>query len=157
MSLKSKNGFSLVELMCVVAILGVLATIAMSRFAEFSIKAKQLEAKTNINFINTTVNSYYSENSSYHIGAVTIDNLSCSSNEYGISFYQCGTENMRYTYTIVGVAATATVQAIAPATSIFPGCTLTGPDAEGWVADNNEGRVINMINHFPLVSACSNY
>src|SRR5438045_2363834 len=70
-----KSGFSLVELMIVVAIIGILATIAVPNFTKFQAKAKQTNAKTELAGIYTAEKSFYSEYSSYnanlnHIGYI---------------------------------------------------------------------------------------
>jgi type IV pilus assembly protein PilA len=61
----NKKGFTLIELMIVVAIIGILAAIAIPDFLKFQAKAKQAEAKTNLGAIFTTQVAYYGENSSY--------------------------------------------------------------------------------------------
>jgi type IV pilus assembly protein PilA len=60
-TLREKKGFTLVELMIVVAILGILAAIAIPTFLEFRLKAKTAEAKSNLGAIRTAELSYFSE------------------------------------------------------------------------------------------------
>ena len=65
-SLKSnQGGFSLVELMIVVGIIGVLATLAMPRFRQFQAKAKMAEAKNNLTHIFTLQQSYHLDQNIY--------------------------------------------------------------------------------------------
>jgi type IV pilus assembly protein PilA len=61
--LKGKKGFTLIELMIVVAIIGILAAIAIPNFLRFQAKSKQSEAKTNLGGIFTAQISYFGENS----------------------------------------------------------------------------------------------
>jgi len=63
--LQSKKGFTLIELMIVVAIIGILAAIAIPNFLRFQAKSKQSEAKTNLGGIFTAQTSYFSENNRY--------------------------------------------------------------------------------------------
>ena len=49
----SQKGFTLIELMIVVAIIGILAVIAVPNFQKFQARAKQSEAKTNLKGIYT--------------------------------------------------------------------------------------------------------
>jgi len=51
--LKGKKGFTLIELMIVVAIIGILAAIAIPNFLKFQAKSKQSEAKSNLGAIFT--------------------------------------------------------------------------------------------------------
>jgi type IV pilus assembly protein PilA len=60
-----KGGFTLIELMIVVAIIGILAAIAIPNFLRFQLKAKTSEGKTNVAAIRTAEQSYFSEYGTY--------------------------------------------------------------------------------------------
>ncbi len=59
--LRGRKGFTLVELMIVVAIIGILAAIAIPNFMQFRLRAKTAEAKSNLGSIRTTELAYFSE------------------------------------------------------------------------------------------------
>jgi len=63
--LKGKKGFTLIELMIVVAIIGILAAIAIPNFLRFQAKSRQSEAKTNLGGIFTAQTAYLGENNRY--------------------------------------------------------------------------------------------
>jgi type IV pilus assembly protein PilA len=64
--MRNKKGFTLIELMIVVAIIGILAAIAIPNFLRFQAKSKQSEAKTNLKAIYTAETGYYGENNTYN-------------------------------------------------------------------------------------------
>jgi type IV pilus assembly protein PilA len=59
--LRNRKGFTLVELMIVVAIIGILAAIAIPNFLNFRLKAKTSEAKSNLGAIRSTEVAYFAE------------------------------------------------------------------------------------------------
>lgn len=61
-----KAGFSLVELMVVVAIIGILATIAVPNFTKFQAKAKQANAKSELSGLYTAQKAFFTEYNTYH-------------------------------------------------------------------------------------------
>jgi len=61
---KSK-GFTLIELMIVVAIIAILAAIAIPNYLRFAMKSKTAEATTNLGAIRTCEEAYYAEEDTY--------------------------------------------------------------------------------------------
>ena len=64
-SRKSQQGFTLIELMIVVAIIGILAAVAIPAFMDYMKKGKRSEAELNLNAIGKSAKTYYTENSQY--------------------------------------------------------------------------------------------
>ncbi len=63
--LHAKKGFTLIELMIVVAIIGILAAIAIPNFLKYQAKSKQSEAKMNLGSMGTSAESYHAEKDTY--------------------------------------------------------------------------------------------
>ncbi len=62
---RRNKGFTLIELMIVVAIIGILAAIAIPNFLRFQLKSKTSEGKVNLSAIRTAEESYLAEFGSY--------------------------------------------------------------------------------------------
>jgi prepilin-type N-terminal cleavage/methylation domain-containing protein len=59
--LKSKKGFTLIELMIVVAIIGILAAIAIPRFASMLERSREGATKGNLGALRSAVSIYYGD------------------------------------------------------------------------------------------------
>jgi type IV pilus assembly protein PilA len=86
-----KRGFTLIELMIVVAIIGILAAIAIPNFIKFQARSKQSEAKANLKAMFTAEKAFFLEK----------DRFSLLVGEVGFA----PERNNRYAY-YVGAAAT---------------------------------------------------
>jgi type IV pilus assembly protein PilA len=70
--MKKNKGFTLIELMIVVAIIAILAAIAIPNFLKFVAKTKRSEAKYNLEAIYKAQTSYFGEYDTYSSSFVTI-------------------------------------------------------------------------------------
>ena len=93
----NQKGFTLIELMIVIAIIGILAAIAIPNYLGYSCKAKQSEAKSSLGAIATCQEAYKAEFDTYRDGADTAALAN-------IGFAVKGTP--RYTYKVTGASAT---------------------------------------------------
>ncbi|MBN1621788.1 MAG: prepilin-type N-terminal cleavage/methylation domain-containing protein [Endomicrobiales bacterium] len=59
---KKAAGFTLIELMIVVAIIGILSAIAIPKFADLMRKTREGATKGNLGAIRSAINIYYGEN-----------------------------------------------------------------------------------------------
>ena len=60
-AVRRANGFTLIELMIVVAIIGILATVAVPSFSRYQNRARRAESFANLSSLGTAQKSYFAE------------------------------------------------------------------------------------------------
>jgi prepilin-type N-terminal cleavage/methylation domain-containing protein len=89
-TLNNEKGFSLIELMIVVAIIGILATIAVPNFNRMQAKAKQSEAKGLLSNVYTAEKTFFGEWSIYYASFADIGFTPEGRSNYHIGFAAAG-------------------------------------------------------------------
>jgi prepilin-type N-terminal cleavage/methylation domain-containing protein len=98
----NRKGFTLIELMIVVVIIGILAALAIPRFMKATAKAKQSEAKQLLKQIYTMEHAYRQANTTYG------DNGLSSTSGTAFTFPAIGVEIQSSAIYSYGITASAT-------------------------------------------------
>ena len=80
---RNRKGFTLIELLIVVVIIGILAAIAIPKFAATKDKAKLASVKTDLRNIMTAEEAYFSDYASYTATVPTTLFIPSVGNTYG--------------------------------------------------------------------------
>jgi prepilin-type N-terminal cleavage/methylation domain-containing protein len=118
-----QNGFTLIELMIVVGVIGILVSIAGPQFNKYQRKARQSEAKINLGATYSLEKSFYSEYGSY---VPSFDAIGYVPEGYRRFYSVSGCWNCRFgpwVGTVTGYAGTISTQ-------VYP--TINTPYTQVW-------------------------
>ena len=140
------KGFSLMELMATVAVIGILMTLVVPQYRSFRARARQAEAATNLNLIYIAAQAYGRSFGAYNLGGIgAFNNLTdfadaanCAdvdacNNDVLLGFRVNDCTTRRYNYRYQPTAATFLASAwergipgavCAPARTVLDGCSF---------------------------------
>jgi type IV pilus assembly protein PilA len=139
--LKKDEGFTLIELMVVVAIIGILSAIAVPNFKKYQAKAKQSEAKIQLAAVYSAEVSALADHDTY---GTCIEDLGYEKPAKG--YYTVGFEAAFAGTTLVeGNAKIADTATCASDPSVAPTTLQVAPGATGTVALKGDATVSTFI------------
>lgn len=105
-----KNGFTLIELMIVVVIVGILTVIAIPSYTSYLEKARRSEAQTSLMELAAKIERFYSENHTYAGATLSALNMPTNTEDghYVISLSNLSTSTYTLTATAQGGQASDT-------------------------------------------------
>lgn len=97
---RKNSGFTLIEIMIVVAIVGVLASVALPAYNDYVLRAQLTEATNALSSIRALKEQYFQDNRTY-VGSP------CSSAGLGVQSFSvgCGDDETATTYTITATGS----------------------------------------------------
>lgn len=98
------KGFTLIELMIVVAIIGIMAAIAIPNFLNYMCKSRQSEAKMGLGGIRTGEEAYYAEFNVYTTNQTAIGFKMKTGGRYGFNITIGETDPTAQTHTYTATA-----------------------------------------------------
>ncbi len=146
---KMMKGFTLIELMIVVAIIGILAAIAIPNFIKFQARSKQSEAKSNCKAMFTAQKAFFAEKDRFSTTVGEVGFAPERNNRYNYYLAAVSTQDDRTGTTATTATTAGGIQADAfkytttqivvySATNFAAGVTpgITGGDWAGGAAGN---------------------
>jgi type IV pilus assembly protein PilE len=106
--MKKNTGFTLIELMIVVAIIGVIGTIAYPSYDSYMKKSRRADAKTGLTRMADRQERFYLQNDTYTTNTVNVGGTGTDDNFYVLSIDSADVNGFALTATAVAGGPQAT-------------------------------------------------
>jgi type IV pilus assembly protein PilA len=118
---KKNEGFTLIELMIVIAIIGILAAIAIPQFSAYRVRSYNSAAKADLRNMATAQEAYFVDNNTYAGDVALIENDSFGFyRSRGVTPTVTDADTFGYTMTTVHESGDKTYTFVGPGGSITP-------------------------------------
>ncbi|WP_268884890.1 pilin [Kangiella shandongensis] len=137
MQTKKQAGFTLIELMIVVAIVGILAAVAIPAYQDYIKRSKMSEVMATAGACKTSISEYAASNNEL---PATTASAGCSSGSQYVADLQVATGVITVTSQNIGTGADGQAVLLTPVTSTGAAVTNANPDQiGGWNCTNAGG------------------
>ena len=116
-----QKGFTLIELMIVVAIVGILAAIALPNYTSYVVRSARVQAQTELLALAALQEKIFLNSNSYAFGASGVTAAYNGTNTGGLGRTSGTTNDGRYTISIVTLSSDTSCPAAAPTTTTSTG------------------------------------
>ena len=131
--MKAQKGFTLIELMIVVIVIGILAAVALPAYGNYVIRGKIPDATSNLATKRTAIEQFFQDNRTYLSGAVCPASVAPDTTSSQYFTFSCVATAATYTITATGTGSMAgfsyTIDQSNTKTS-----TVAAPAPTGWRA-----------------------
>ncbi len=129
---KKEHGFTLIELMIVVAIIGILAALALPKFAQLVEKSREAATKGNTNSVQSAISIYYGDSEGLYPTFIETTSM------YMMSRYLDKVPPVKATHSGIG---TGTVESPSGTAVVYTTDEVIGATNTGWRYNPDSGRV----------------
>jgi len=129
---KKEQGFTLIELMIVVAIIGILAALALPKFASLVEKSREAATKGNLNSMRSAISIYYGDTEGVYPGYLD------TSTGWSFSKYLENIPPVKATHSGIGLGISESPSGTAVLHTTDEVISASGT---GWRYNGNQGHV----------------